>query len=379
MLSELLDEVLRLQGSYTSTKSPAMERRGLLIRTEIPMLLREELANFHAAPGVDIPDLMVEGKDGIGTKSEIPWVRLNSKSMSPSATKGWYVVFLFSAKGNNCFLTLGHASTTRENDLGVSQSWRALDPQVAENLMQWGKKKLNLVGTHPRLEFSKDLEARGSLGQAYDRTGLCNFRYEAGKIPSDEVILADVAFLLALLTRLHAFEQSDPTMPGTITPEAQEVLVAVSDAAGRRAPNRLRGGQGFGLSTPEKIAVELWAVRLATEHLKSLGYSEVRDVGKTHSYDLEVVTPEGIIAVEVKGTTSHGETVVLTANEVRVQRECFPLNALIVVSEIALTRGDPPTTAGGVLRYVSPWTIYEKDLSPTGFTYTVPAMTVDKE
>jgi hypothetical protein len=244
--------------------------------------------------------------------------------------------------------------------------------------MEWGKKKLNLEGIHPRLEFAKDLEARGPLGQAYDRTGLCDFRYEAGKMPPDEIILGDVAFLLALLTRLHAFEQSDPTMPGTITPETQEVLIAVSEAAGRRAPIRRRSGQGFGLSTPEKIAVELWAVCLATKHLKSIGYHEIRDVGKTHSYDLEVVTPDGIMAVEVKGTTSHGETVVLTANEVRVQRECFPRNALIVVSEIVLTRGDPPSTAGGVLRYVSPWTIIEADLAPTGFTYTVPASKINK-
>lgn len=375
MLSDLLEEVLELQKSYTSSKTSAMERRGLLIRSEIPQILRQELPSFQAAPDVEIADLVVEGKDGIGTKSEIPWVRLNSKSMSPTATQGWYVVFLFSATGSNCFLTLGHASTTYENEFGISKSWRALDPKVAEQLMDWGKKKLNLDGLHPRLEFSKDLEAKGPLGRAYDRTGLCDFRYEAGEVPDDQMILGDISFLLGLLTRIHGFEQSDPTMPGTMAPETQEALIAVTEAAGRRSPVKRRSGQGFGLSKPEKDAVELWAIKLATAHLESLGYREILDVGKTHSYDLEIKTPEGLMAIEVKGTTSHGESVILTPNEVRIQRECFPKNALVVVSEILLTRGDSPIASGGVLRYFSPWQIDEADLAPAGFVYSLPSKT----
>jgi hypothetical protein len=50
--------------------------------------------------------LRVQGKDGTGQKTEIPWTTIYSASRSPRPTSGWYLVFPFSAAGDRVYLSL---------------------------------------------------------------------------------------------------------------------------------------------------------------------------------------------------------------------------------------------------------------------------------
>jgi hypothetical protein len=56
-------------------------------------------------------DLAVEASDGIGRKSEAPWVRIFSRAMSPNPRVGFYIVIHFAADGGAVFLTIGCGST----------------------------------------------------------------------------------------------------------------------------------------------------------------------------------------------------------------------------------------------------------------------------
>src|SRR4029434_8086855 len=106
-LFELLKEVLELQPSWASLNTPEMQRRGVLIRQQIPDVLREMLSRL----GPDFSELRVEGRDGTGRKTRVPWVRIYSPDLSPSATEGWYVVFLFAADGSAVYLSLNQGTT----------------------------------------------------------------------------------------------------------------------------------------------------------------------------------------------------------------------------------------------------------------------------
>lgn len=135
---------------------------------------------------------------------------------------------------------------------------------------------------------------------------------------------------------------------------------------------RRSGGQGFGLTSEERRVVELWAMDTAKAHLKRLGW-RLRDVSSTHPYDFECTRGDEALTVEVKGTTSIGEQIVVTRNEVAVHRARHPHNALIVVHSIILARtSGRPTAAGGQLVMVSPWQINEERLRPLAFQYAVP-------
>ena len=61
----------------------------------------------------------------------------------------------------------------------------------------------------------------------------------------------------------------------------------------------------------------------ASEHYSDLGWS-VGDVSLSESYDLRCTRQGEELHVEVKGTTSQGERVLLTRNEVAHAREWYP-------------------------------------------------------
>lgn len=78
----------------------------------------------------------------------------------------------------------------------------------------------------------------------------------------------------------------------------------------------------------------------------------------------------GELRVEVKGTTSAGDEVILTPKEVVHARGEFPNVALIVVANITLANGNKP--GGGDLRFIAPWKIEDASLEPLGFSHQVP-------
>lgn len=371
MISSQIQEVLELQKEYTFRNTPAMQRRGVLIREEIAGSLNENLERFKSKYEVAIEDLWVQGKDGDGNKSEIPWVRLASKEFSPSATKGWYVVFLFSATGSNCYLSLGHASTTYEGDSIERRYQKVLDPEVAESLMRWGREKLHIADiNNPRLKFSRNLEAKGNLAEAYDRTSLCGFEYSKENIPTDEQIYSDVEFLLGLLSKIYLLQETDATIPGSESPEHQDAVAAITQAAGRDLTGPRRQGRSR-LPQEHKKVIEDHAVKVAMMLLEKKGFTNVKDVGKNHSYDIAAKLDGIDFYIEVKGTISLGEKVVLTKNEVLLHRQEYPNNALIVVSQIDLDRSETPSANGGNAVFISPWQIKDEDLEALGYDYRV--------
>lgn len=126
------------------------------------------------------------------------------------------------------------------------------------------------------------------------------------------------------------------------------------------------------LSYAQRQAVEQRAVAVVVELLEAEGWT-VRDVGATHSYDLDCSRPENArLLVEVKGTTQRPESIVLTANEVEVARSHYPNTALYVVHGIALA-GDvtPPAASGGTVHVLRPWNPDPDRLRPTAFTYVL--------
>lgn len=148
---------------------------------------------------------------------------------------------------------------------------------------------------------------------------------------------------------------------------------AVSHSDGRRPASR---GQGFGLTQPERHAVDRHAMAVATQHFESLGYV-VTDTSNGNCYDLACAKlGASDLRVEVKGTTGEGEAVRLTRNEVDHAREQYPHIALAIVSGITLVRGEPPVASGGTLRVLNPWRLEDGTLTPFAFDYELPAVSV---
>lgn len=366
-IQTLLQEVLDLQPLWSHLKTPDMDRRGVIVRREMRSELDELLPELAPALGHFAEDISIEGRDGTGPKTEIPWVRIYSESRSPHATTGWYVVYLFNALGETCYLTLGHGSTE-----WTGSEFHPRSPEVLGELMAWARRRLK-SGQSLRSDLHEaiNLDARRTrLGPAYEAGTAFAFRYDSGSIPTDNVLIEDLRYMLALLAAVYHYEETEDAIPGSTPPEVLDVVEESSKAAGRtyRRPR----GQGRRQSATERKVIEMHAVDVVTRYLLAQGFA-VDYVGDSESYDIRAIGSDEVIHVEVKGTTSLGEEVVLTANEVAFHRETFPDNALFVVHSIRLDReGEAPTASGGSLIKHQPWELHEYALTPVSFRYSVP-------
>ena len=363
-MREILAEILDLQPHWTSIKNDAMARRGELVRHAGPDWLRQFSADLANAIGIPIEDLGLEGRDGTGPKTEVPWFRFYSKERSPSATIGWYCVYLFDTDGHRAFLTLGHGST----------DWTGVDFKPRPHaelaaLADWAREKVShRVGSRADMVSTITLNSRRSnLGPSYEAGTVCALVYEREAIPTTGQLRDDALFMATLLHEVYGAEASEP-LPGAAAPEIVELYEATEKAAGKAR----RGGQGFRLTAEQRRAVELRAMELAKAHLIGLGWPNVKDVSGRESFDLHCSSDDGELFVEVKGTTSDGESIILTKNEVAFHRDTWPRNALIVVTAIILDHsGERPSARGGSLSMVSPWEIEDDRLAPISFLYSM--------
>lgn len=355
-MREKLREVLELQRAYSSRNTPAMMRRGELVRREIV----EELRAWPAlSPEFALPfrgALAVQGSDGVGSKTFVPWVRIYSPELSRTAQNGWYVVFLFRTDGAGVALCLSHGSTT-----GIDQQPRS--PQEAARLMSWAR---GLVGPAARrlgMADGVELGSAEKLSRAYESTTAFSKTYRIDALATDDKISSDVVAVVGLLGELYrALELGRE--PSSTPPEIAAALEATAQVA--RPDGAHRRGQGFGLTAAERAVVEAHAMQLAEVWLSKHGYDDVRDVHRTSSCDF-IATKDGKeVHIEVKGTTSAFGSILLTANEVELHKSQHPNNVLIVVHDIDLL---PLRTKaiGGDLKVFESWDVTQATLRPLSF------------
>ncbi len=77
-----------------------------------------------------------------------------------------------------------------------------------------------------------------------------------------------------------------------------------------------QSGQGFKITPQLRKLIEEYSVKKAIKYFEKLKYS-VKNVGGTKSYDLECSKNGDLLRVEVKGSQTNGESVILTPKEVR--------------------------------------------------------------
>ncbi|QDF76228.1 MULTISPECIES: protein NO VEIN domain-containing protein [Shewanella] len=127
-------------------------------------------------------------------------------------------------------------------------------------------------------------------------------------------------------------------------------------------------GQGFNQSAEQRKVIEDYSMRKAVEYFKSQDYEFIADRSKTCSFDLEFKRLGITYFVEVKGTQSNGDKVIVTRSEVEHARAHYDNSILYVLHSIQL---DELTPSGGIAVIKSPWVVDDKDLKVITYHYTV--------
>jgi hypothetical protein len=162
-----------------------------------------------------------------------------------------------------------------------------------------------------------------------------------------------------------------PSAPGaTISTPVEGVppeVAAVQEAVRPRAR-----GQRWAQSPEVRRAVELHAIQAAIEYYSGKGWG-VEDVSTFCSYDLHCEREGRVLHVEVKGTTSTGERVLLTRNEVAEAKASYPGTALFVLADVTVAKeaGGRPSARGGRVVVLEPWMPSDEHLDPVAYEYAV--------
>jgi len=358
-MKEILKKICDLQPRYSSSNTPEMQERGYLVRTELTREMRERLNSLQGAFDNIFDDLAVEASDGIGRKTEAPWVRLFSKAMSPNPREGFYLVIHFAANGSAVFFTVGCGSTI----------WNGGDlrPISDEELLRrtaWARavieQKWNTIAP---FEDQISLGANAPLPRTFEKATAIARRVKVDELASInfEQILYEAAQRLNEIY-LAQLEQRD------VSPGERDAAEIVDIVAPLRVQRRR---QGMGLTATERKAVELRAMELAANYLKELGY-QYKDTSNRESYDFLADKDGKSFKIEVKGTTSDlCDSVMMTKNEVDLHRSEKGSTGLIIVSAIKLLKSENgPIAKSGNIEALLQWDIDQWISSPIAYQVT---------
>lgn len=149
--------------------------------------------------GTSVSDLVwtykTKGSTGNGNKAEIPWFAIFNTAITDTATKGYFIVYLFSADMERVYLSLNQGWTFYKENYGI----------------KLGREKIKVASLHWKneIEFNRngftvdgiDLRCNGNLGIGYELGHICGKEYVKNEIPSENILRED------LKNMIHIYEQ----------------------------------------------------------------------------------------------------------------------------------------------------------------------------
>jgi hypothetical protein len=347
--------------AYASENTDDMKRRGILVRSVLRDLLRAKAKIYEPLFSTSGYKFEVEGSDGIGRKAMSAWTRIYDFEMSPSATEGWYVVIHFSSRGDYFYLTLECGATVFKDG-----SLCDVDPRILAGKIYWAQRCFR-GRSQLAARFSDPIVLHGNhLSTQYEKSTAFAKRYEINGF-DESGFWDDSAKLVGMLISIYDADRLGK-IPFSDAPELREHRSQLSDTA--RPTAKTRRGQGRFLSQREKAAVELHAMSRVRVALEENGFSEIEDVSAKKPYDFVAKKNGEDWFIEVKGTTSScGDSVLLTANELSFHKAQKGRTVLAVVFDIDLDRGAAkPSARGGRVALEMPWDLELWDFTPTAYS-----------
>lgn len=145
---------------------------------------------------IDINKYKVEGSPGKGNWAEIPWIGVFDKKITTTATKGFYIVYLFTADMGGVYLSLNQGWTFFEDN------YRGQDPREKIRVVSNSfRKKLN-SGLSDFPDEKIDLRSNYKLAKGYELGHICGRFYLKNKIPEDAELINDLRNLIGVYREL---------------------------------------------------------------------------------------------------------------------------------------------------------------------------------
>jgi hypothetical protein len=244
MLKEQITTLVSDWISYKSRKTTdGSHSIHKLIHDAIPMTL-ESWTPSHS-------DYKFQGSDGQGNILAAPWVAVFNRSITESATKGYYLVYLLSEDLERLVLEVGFGATQFEKRFGRGKKfYEAVDGAVIN--MRLNSTHLVgacLPGSGSRTNVDRvHLDSSGDFRlKAYEHCAIYSLTYKTSNLPSDEELKRDYLEFLSLYDRmansLLLAEVDDYVLETAEPPKASEAFEIVEFAV-RPRKKAIRASDG---------------------------------------------------------------------------------------------------------------------------------------
>ena len=100
------ETLIHIANNYMAASSNSLKGHPLAI------YLREQ-ASVSIANVLSDPNLFVKGSPGQGNWSDVPWISVFDPVVTDTATRGYYVVYLFSSDMERVYLVIGQGMRPR--------------------------------------------------------------------------------------------------------------------------------------------------------------------------------------------------------------------------------------------------------------------------
>ena len=127
------------------------------------------------------------------------------------------------------------------------------------------------------------------------------------------------------------------------------------------------GGQGFQSDVETRLMIEAYSMKLCQCYYEKQNY-EVKDVSANQPYDLLIKKKDKIFFVEVKGTQTKAENIILTKNEVALNKSQGNDMILFIVHSIGMNKKSVKK-GSGIVKIIKPWVVNPDMLICISYTY----------
>ncbi len=178
-------------------KMYASPERGIFQGSEVGEIIRKELpAAIVRKTSIDSREYKVEGSIGKGQYAEVAWISIFDRAITESATRGIYIVFLYSVGGKSVYLSLNQGYTYFSEEFSSKEARKEI-VKMADVLRGY------ITVNNSRFVDSIDLGAQKALGRGYEAGHIIGVKYEFNNMPSDIDIVRDIFDLLSVFKSIR--------------------------------------------------------------------------------------------------------------------------------------------------------------------------------
>lgn len=160
---------------------------------------------------------LVVGSVGQGQWATIPWVSCYDRSITRTATLGYYIVYLFKADMSGVYVSLNQGWTYFKEKYGTKEG--RIKIKHTASLMRG---QLNTVPMHLR-EEEIDLATNNELGKGYENGHIYGRYYDLNNLPEAEEIIMDFQSLLI------TYQEIVNLMNGRTVKQFNDYLLLIED------------------------------------------------------------------------------------------------------------------------------------------------------